>query len=255
LRPYSVIFFDLDHTLIDTKGQYQLAIPEVLQQLYGNHAPSDFYQRFVKNNNRLFRLYDERQLTIAELRHQRFFETWAEYGVVRRPEEADEFQDLYDKTMGHTLRAYEGTYPMLQQLGASHRIGIITNGSPDHMWHRMKIAKLDEFFSEQDVIVAQTIGPAKPHPAVYAAAVETYGATASECLMIGDNHPNDVEGARRAGLDAIWYVPDVTLFDSKGGLGAVTQAIGETAVTSPDDLIKRIAELETLARSPVREHF
>jgi HAD superfamily hydrolase (TIGR01509 family) len=44
----------------------------------------------------------------------------------------------------------------------------------------------------------------KPHASIFEAALADAGVTASEALMVGDSLRADVEGARRAGLHAVW---------------------------------------------------
>lgn len=51
-------------------------------------------------------------------------------------------------------------------------------------------------------------GAAKPHPAVFHAALDLAGCGPAEALCVGDSVENDVEGARRAGLPAVLLARD-----------------------------------------------
>ena len=44
----------------------------------------------------------------------------------------------------------------------------------------------------------------KPHASIFEAALSDAGVAASEAMMVGDSLRADVEGARRAGLHAVW---------------------------------------------------
>ncbi|MDB4882292.1 MAG: haloacid dehalogenase [Gemmatimonadetes bacterium] len=52
-------------------------------------------------------------------------------------------------------------------------------------------------------IYSMDVGHAKPHPEIFATAVETLGVPAGEILHIGDNERTDVKGALAAGFRAI----------------------------------------------------
>jgi FMN phosphatase YigB (HAD superfamily) len=57
------------------------------------------------------------------------------------------------------------------------------------------------FFSS--TIYSMDVGHAKPHPEIFATAVQTLGVPAGEILHIGDNERTDVKGALAAGFRAI----------------------------------------------------
>ena len=46
---------------------------------------------------------------------------------------------------------------------------------------------------------------AKPDPRIFAIALERLGCAAADAVMIGDSWPADIEGARAAGVRAIWF--------------------------------------------------
>ena len=239
MRPYDVIFFDLDHTLVDTRGQYLRGLALALQALYGDSAPSGFAKRFMQVHDTLWPRYDRREISMPELRRLRFTETWAHYGVHRTPAEADEFQAVYDATFESTLTAFPGVVEMLNQVAVSHRLGIITNGAPDLQWRKLGIAGLQPYFPAHSVVISEQIGLAKPHPSVYQAACDAMQAAPAECLMIGDNHAADVQGARSFGIDALWLVPD-----PQEPVAELQRLFGEQPVVHVQDVVDRVRVLE-----------
>jgi len=208
LKRFEVIFFDLDHTLIDTRRQYELGLDITLQSLYGEQSPAEFAARFMSHNDRLWPLYDQRKITMQDLRRERFLVTWRDYGVEKSIAEAAVFQETYSQTFETTLTCFPGTLEMLANLAADYRLGIITNGSPDLQERKLNITGLSPFFDAKNVIVSEEIGWAKPHPLVYETACHRLETRAGKSLMIGDNYKNDVLGARQCGLQALWYGPD-----------------------------------------------
>ncbi|QQE77781.1 HAD family hydrolase [Alicyclobacillus sp. SO9] len=206
---YSCVFFDLDHTLIDTLGQYHKGLAIALHQLYGNQVSSDEFERhFMNHHDKLWARYDKREITMTELRRNRFLLAWKELGVERTIEEADKFHSTYDATFENTLEPFPGTLELMDTLAGEYRLGAITNGSPDLQWRKVCITGLNKYFREEDIIISERVGKAKPHPSVYEAACRAFRVDKENAVMIGDNFLSDVQGAREFGMDALWYVPD-----------------------------------------------
>lgn len=93
----------------------------------------------------------------------------------------------------HTLR-------QLRQEGFA--LAILTNGLPSVQAH--KIAALGLEAHVDHVVYAEEHAPAgKPHASAFGDVLRRLGATAAECVMVGDDVRCDIEGARAAGLRAI----------------------------------------------------
>jgi 2-haloalkanoic acid dehalogenase type II len=235
MHPYQVLFFDLDHTLVDTRRQYLLGLAKAIEELYQGKVPKAFIDRFFHHHEQLWELYDRREITMLQLRRERFLRAWKDFGITKSEAEADLFQETYNRTFEHTLFAYPGTVEMLETLAKRYRMGIVTNGSPDLQWRKLEITGLARFFPESAVIISERVGLAKPHPSVYQAACDALEVRPEDALMIGDNYRADVLGAKEFGMDAIWYVPDE-------GMEAVAGA--ERALRTPEQVVEQIARME-----------
>lgn len=237
---YSCVFFDLDHTLIDTLGQYHKGLAIALHELYGNEiSADDFEQQFMRHHDQLWRLYDKREITMLDLRRQRFLRAWKEFGIERTTEEADKFHSTYDATFETTLETFPGTMELLDELSQRYRLGAITNGSPDLQWRKVCITGLNKYFREADIIISERIGKAKPHPSVYDAACKDFNVDETNAVMVGDNFLSDVQGARDFGLDAVWYVPDEKILSKQA-----QYAEREIPLRKASEVPGRIARLE-----------
>lgn len=235
---YQVLFFDLDHTLVDTQRQYDLGLEKALQAMYGTAVPEQFQEHFMLHHNALWPLYDKRTLTMVELRRKRFLLAWSDLGEEKSVEEADKFHHVYLDTFDETLFPYAGTLEMIGGLAENHRMGIITNGSPDLQLRKLQITGLDRYFSPGSLVISENIGFAKPHPSVYEAGFQAMNVKAKHALMVGDNYQADVLGARACGLDAIWYVPDAQMKRE------VTDPTYARAIATPNQLVSEIQKME-----------
>ena len=54
-------------------------------------------------------------------------------------------------------------------------------------------------------MLSEEVGAQKPNPRIYEEALRINGISADEALMIGDSYTSDVEGARAAGIDQMWF--------------------------------------------------
>jgi HAD superfamily hydrolase (TIGR01549 family) len=95
---------------------------------------------------------------------------------------------------------YEDALPTLAELRRHDiRIGLISNGARD----------LDEFAAHHALDVDAMVGSRahgriKPDPSIFTAALDALGVTAEETAMVGDSYEDDIEGARRLGMRAIF---------------------------------------------------
>ncbi|HEX8814263.1 MAG TPA: HAD family hydrolase [Terriglobales bacterium] len=115
-----------------------------------------------------------------------------------------------------------GTREILRRLGKSYRLAVISNadGKITELLTRNGIADCFETITDSGLI-----GREKPHPAIFAAALESLGVAPQESLYVGDVHSVDYAGALAAGMQAI-------LFDVAGAY--------------KEDGLPRVASLEEL---------
>jgi putative hydrolase of the HAD superfamily len=99
----------------------------------------------------------------------------------------------------HNFTLYEDALPAIEELRRHDlRIGLVTNGQRD----------LEEFVSHHGLEVDAAVGSrahgrTKPHPSIFAAALQELGAAPEEAAMVGDSYEDDIEGARALGMRAI----------------------------------------------------
>ena len=101
----------------------------------------------------------------------------------------------------HHFELYDDVPDVLREIAAAGiRIGLISNS------HRSLSAFESHF--ELDGLIAATLsspdhGYMKPHPSIFAAALQLVGVEATEAVMVGDSLKHDVEGALRAGMRGV----------------------------------------------------
>jgi putative hydrolase of the HAD superfamily len=211
MKPYKHIFFDLDHTLWDFEKNSE----ETLYTLYHEFGLSEFnkfdcdsfYRKYKFVNVRLWDLYNKGKIDQKELRESRFVKTLTGLGL-----EAHQIpvgiSEAYTDLCPTKTAVFPYTFEVLDYLKPKYGLHIITNGFKDIQAIKMSGSNLTSYFEE--IITSECCGYKKPDKRIFEHALERAKVRSEECLMIGDNLECDIEGAREAGIDQVFFNPEKT---------------------------------------------
>ncbi|WP_137819027.1 HAD family hydrolase [Pseudomonas sp. 2FG] len=101
----------------------------------------------------------------------------------------------------HRITFFAETVPTLELLAGRFILGVITNGNAD-----VRRLGLADYF--QFALCAEELGVGKPDPRPFLTALQRAGVAASAAVHIGDHPGDDIQGAREAGMRAIWFNPE-----------------------------------------------
>jgi len=209
MKTYTHILFDLDHTLWDFEKNSE----ETLYTLYdeyglGNFNKFDitsFYKKYKFVNTLLWDKYNKGIIGQQELREQRFIKTLTGLGL--EPHEVPEgLSEAYTLMCPTKTAVFPYTYEVLQYLGEKYHLHIITNGFKEIQAIKMTASNLHGYFKE--VVTSECCGYKKPDKRMFEHALERIQVAPEECIMIGDNYECDIEGARAAGIDQVYFNPE-----------------------------------------------
>jgi putative hydrolase of the HAD superfamily len=99
-------------------------------------------------------------------------------------------------------RVFPDVFATLSQLRASFALGVVTNGARCLQHEKLDASGLRPFFDV--VVVSGEFGTGKPHPSIFRHALARLAALPARSAMCGDSLARDVDGARSAGVSAIW---------------------------------------------------
>jgi len=121
--------------------------------------------------------------------------------------------------------------PLLERLARTHRLAVVSNFdyTPTALGI-LEAAGVRDLFAA--VVVSDEVGWRKPHPDIFAAALQRTGAEPGRTLFVGDRVDIDVVGAHWAGMDAAWLNP--------GG------EAGPPDAAPPRYVIRDLAEVEAI---------
>lgn len=120
------------------------------------------------------------------------------------PAEIDLAVDVYSRSFVEVMPRPAFVGPFLERLAARHTLAILSNWPLAATIDRyVAAAGWDRHF--RAVVVSQRVGTIKPHPRIFAAALEQLGRPRpADVLHVGDDWAADVVGAKRAGWRAAY---------------------------------------------------
>lgn len=95
------------------------------------------------------------------------------------------------------VELFADVLPALDRLAARYRLFALSNGNAD-------LAVIGIAARFEAALSAREAGVAKPDPRIFGALLGRASLAAHEVVYVGDDPQADVEGARRAGLHAVW---------------------------------------------------
>ncbi len=208
MKAYRHLYFDLDHTLWDFETNSRETLTE-LHAVYGleGHgvAAGAFVEKYFEINALMWSQYHRGLIDRSTLRAIRFRKTFEHFNV---PDEnlCRIFPEAYLQLLPTKRNLFPGSEEMLRWLGHSYGLHLITNGFLEVQEAKLLNSGLHRFFRE--VIISEAAGSRKPEKAIFDHALARAGARREESLMIGDDLEADIQGALKAGWDAVFFNPD-----------------------------------------------
>lgn len=205
-----VIFLDAVGTLFGVRGSvgkvYGMFAREHGAEVTDENLNESFARVFASAKPPIFPSADPEEIPEQEFEWWRMIalSTFQDAGVL---EQFADFTDFFDQLYHHFATAkpwfiYPDVIPALDKWQAvGIELGIVSNFD-SRLRLVLKDLKLDEFFTS--VTISTLVGAAKPEPQIFATALKQHHCEPQEAWHIGDSYQQDYQGARKAGLRAIW---------------------------------------------------
>lgn len=203
---YKHLFFDLDHTLWDFDTNAHICLVKMYQDLNlkseGIPSLDEFITTYNKYNSAVWRRFEKGEITGAELKWKRMWQTILDYKVAKR-DLADKMSDYYMEVLPQGSAVYESTYEVLDYLKEKgYQMNILTNGFDNTQRGKLISSHLDGYF--EFVVTSDMANSAKPQKDIFEYAMNLAHAEASDSLMLGDNLGTDIAGANVIGMDSVF---------------------------------------------------
>ena len=205
---YKHIFFDLDRTLWDFDAAAEVAFERIYEKYHlkslGIPSAHEFHEVYHPLNEQLWVLYRADQITKDELNRTRFLKPLEHYGI-HDIELADHLSEDYVYWSPRIVSLVPGTMELLDFLKPKYHLHLITNDFQEVQHTKLGGSGLEPYF--ETLTVSEEVGVKKPNPEIFLYALNKAHAKAEESLVIGDEMAVDIDGARAAGIDQIFFNP------------------------------------------------
>jgi len=195
-RPYDLILFDLDGTLIETAPEIADAVNDTLLQF--GHAPAS--QQQITD----WIGHGTRELLIQALAQATHTTAEAVRGSAQFATIEAAFGEHYMHRCGSRSQLYPQVRATLTALRAAGvRLALVTNKEARYTQAVLAAHQLDQAFDR--VVCGDTLAVKKPNPACIESCLQQFGVAPERALFVGDSSI-DVATARNAGI-AVWVLP------------------------------------------------
>jgi 2-haloalkanoic acid dehalogenase type II len=207
MRAIKAISFDLNDTLVDTRG-VQEAVVRTCDEVAAS-AGLDA-ARLLQANRVAWRAYwpeVEASWTLGVLDGETVsLETWSR---ALRSCGCDDnalarlARDAHRRHARDVARLFEDVHEVFSWIwGAGLPLALVTNGASDSQRDALRSLGIEQQFAA--VIISGEVGIAKPDPRIFAAAINKLGVQPEDVWHVGDSVETDVMGAKAAGLIPVW---------------------------------------------------
>lgn len=225
-----LITFDLDDTLWDT-APVIVSAETTLRDWLAANAPTLGavpVEHLYAIRERLVQAEPGLKHRISALRRRVLFHALEEVGYSENKarELANEGFEVFLQAR-HQIDIFPEVQPVLEILRRHYTLGVVTNGNADV--RRLGLADYFKF-----ALCAEDLGIGKPDPQPFLEALRQGEVEADAAVHIGDHPGDDIAGAQRAGLRAIWFNPQGKAWEAEN---------------RPDAQIQRLSQLPDLLNS------
>ncbi|MBC7389809.1 MAG: HAD-IA family hydrolase [Opitutaceae bacterium] len=208
MKKYKHIFFDLDHTLWDFEKNSEETIEEIYKKLELQSrikSAHELYKSFEKANRWVWDQYHKDLLGKEAFRSLRFDLALSQHNI------KDEklsliLSEQYLKICPTKPHLIPDSILVLDFLSNKYTLHLISNGFEETTMQKVENTALKKYF--RTITTPTHSGYKKPHELMFDFAIKQAGCNAKESVMIGDDLEADVLGAKRFGMDSIFFNPD-----------------------------------------------
>ena len=192
------VIFDFDHTLYDRDASYARLAPALAEEL------ADYVNRELSLEELTARMSQADRDGAYPRGWPDVYSYKVKAGVFSTVPTYEVYIKAIRTHQPRTITLWGDTVSTLEALKAHGlKLGMLTNGGSKSQ--RDKLSNTPEIIPYFDeILIGGDLPAQKPHAIAYHAICEALGVAPSEAMYVGDNPANDIEGAKQAGLTAVW---------------------------------------------------
>lgn len=197
------VFFDLDNTLFDHQSSARAGVTALVEGL-GLRGGAGLQRTWAELESRYFHRYLEGTLSFQEQRRARMLSFLQAAGLDVSPGR-DALDDWFAVYLAAARGAWAAFPDVAETLAGLRKSGtslaVVTNGTQDQQVGKMQALGIMELVDQ--VFTSEATGHAKPAREAFLVPCAALGVAPADVLHVGDDPVADIEGAKRAGLQAV----------------------------------------------------
>ncbi len=205
------LFIDFDGTLVNYHIASEQALKDMFSDLIDPERADEAFIDYKDKNIELWGKFEDGNITIKEIQHQRFDYMSKKYGIDEEPMVLN--NDYLSRFVN--LSAIEETNLRLLKslMDSGYAVIIVSNGIEKIQNERFKRINLFDYM--HNYITSETAGEPKPGLAIFEIAhgmankALGYELRKDQICMIGDSKNADIKGADNYGIRSCWITDEI----------------------------------------------
>lgn len=205
MKHYRFLLLDADGTLLDFDQDMLHAFQATFETCFAGQQSYDpaLLDTYERCNDRWWKKLERGECEKSQLFTGRFRDFLAETGLSGDPEQINE---TYFKNLGQGGALLPGALELVRDLSEQYELYIVTNGNAATQKTRLERSGLLSYVNSY--FVSEDAGAAKPDVRYFDYVFSRIpGFEKDQALLIGDSLTSDMQGAKNAGIDSLWYCP------------------------------------------------
>lgn len=203
-KPITAVLFDIDDTLVDTRGAFRHALSVVAQEyLPAEISADDLVTTWRADAGGHYRAFTRGEMGYREQRMRRANELHRIYGGPVLDDAGFEEWDLgFERAFQEGWVAHDDVQDALDALDAAGiPYGALSNARVAYQELKLAAAGLSRV---PMLVGVDTLGFGKPDPRVFTLAAERIGAAPANIAYVGDEYDIDAVAATHVGMLGVW---------------------------------------------------
>lgn len=201
------VLFDVDDTLVDTRGAFTVAIGVAVREFLP-HVPAERHKEAVAlwrgDAAGHYRAYTRGETSFRQQRINRANVLHAHFdGPVLDEAGYDEWSAVFDTAFEGAMTAFPDALPLVRALAdRGLAVGALSNASVARQTEKLANTGLGD--DVPMLVGVDTLGVGKPDPQVFTEACLRLGTEPTRTIYVGDELDIDARAAIDAGLHGVW---------------------------------------------------
>jgi HAD superfamily hydrolase (TIGR01493 family) len=205
-----IIFFDMNDTLVDMERTFDAGFKEIIREWTGRWdsgssdlwSPDAILAKYKSEWNR--RSKNKKGSSRSSIKQASLRTALAGSPITVSERFARHFfRTLKLERVKHAV-LLPGVKETVISLTHRYQIAIVSNGSKDQIEAILERKGLHKYIPRSHIFASADLGHAKPSPLLFQHALKAMGVKPLQAVMVGNSWRNDIMGAVRSGMDAIW---------------------------------------------------